>query len=74
MSPTVVLSARGEQRLRSGHPWIYRSDVGDVQAAGGDRVAVRSARGRTLGYALAGDVGKDQMLRLARVVYEQLNP
>ena len=29
---------------------------------------------RTLGYALAGDVGKDQMLRLARVVYEQLNP
>jgi 23S rRNA (cytosine1962-C5)-methyltransferase len=55
MTPTVVLSARGEQRLRSGHPWIYRSDVGDVQAAGGDRVAVRSARGRTLGYALYSD-------------------
>jgi len=55
MIPTVVLSGRGEQRLRSGHPWIYRSDVGDVHAAAGDRVAVRNARGRTLGYALYSD-------------------
>jgi 23S rRNA (cytosine1962-C5)-methyltransferase len=55
MIPTVVLSARGEQRLRSGHPWIYRTDVGDVHAAGGDRVVVRSARGRTLGHALYSD-------------------
>ena len=29
---------------------------------------------RTLGYALAGDMDKDEMLRLARAVYEQLNP
>lgn len=29
---------------------------------------------QTLGYALAGDMGKEQMLRLARAVYEQLNP
>ena len=29
---------------------------------------------RTLGYALAGDMGKDEMLRIARTVYEQLNP
>ena len=29
---------------------------------------------QTLGYALAGDVGKDEMLRIARAVYEQLNP
>jgi 23S rRNA (cytosine1962-C5)-methyltransferase len=55
MIPTVVLSARGEQRLRSGHPWIYRADVADIQAAGGDRVAVRTPRGRTLGYALYSD-------------------
>ena len=52
MTPTVVLSARGEARLRGGHPWIYRADVADIQAAGGDRVAVRTPRGRTLGYAL----------------------
>src|SRR5688572_18234319 len=55
MTPTVVLSARGEQRLRGGHPWIYRADVADIQAAGGDRVAVRTPRGRTLGYALYSD-------------------
>ena len=55
MTPTVVLSARGELRLRSGHPWIYRADVADVQAAGGDRVVVRAPRGRILGYALYSD-------------------
>ena len=55
MIPTVVLSSRGELRLRSGHPWIYRADVADVQAAGGDRVVVRAPRGRILGYALYSD-------------------
>jgi 23S rRNA (cytosine1962-C5)-methyltransferase len=53
--PTVVISPRGEQRLRAGHPWIYRSDVVDVHAAAGDRVAVRSVRGRPLGCALYSD-------------------
>ena len=32
MIPTVVISARGEQRLRSGHLWIYRADVAAVRA------------------------------------------
>ena len=27
-SPSVVISARGEERVASGHPWIYRGDVG----------------------------------------------
>jgi 23S rRNA (cytosine1962-C5)-methyltransferase len=53
--PTVVVSARGEERLRSGHPWIYRTDVGDVHAAAGDRVVVRNPRGRVLGHALFSD-------------------
>jgi len=55
MVPTVTLSARGEERLRSGHPWIYRADVVDVRASAGDRVVVRGARGRTLGQALFSD-------------------
>ena len=29
---------------------------------------------QTLGYALAGDAGKEEMLRVARAVYEQFNP
>jgi len=55
MIPTVVISARGEQRLRSGHLWIYRADVADVRAEAGDRVVVRGPRGRTLGHALFSD-------------------
>jgi 23S rRNA (cytosine1962-C5)-methyltransferase len=55
MIPSVVVSARGEERVRSGHPWIYRADVADVRAEGGDRVIVRGPRGRTLGQALYSD-------------------
>lgn len=54
-SPYVVISARGEQRLRSGHPWIYRADVVDVAAAGGDIVRVIAPRGRGVGWALFSD-------------------
>jgi 23S rRNA (cytosine1962-C5)-methyltransferase len=55
MTPTVVISARGEQRLRGGHPWIYRGDVADAQASAGDIVAVQNPRGRLLGSALYSD-------------------
>ena len=55
MIPTVVISARGEDRLRGGHPWIYRADVADAHAAAGDIVQVRNPRGRTLGSALFSD-------------------
>jgi 23S rRNA (cytosine1962-C5)-methyltransferase len=55
MAPVVVVSARGEERLRSGHPWIYRTDVADARAGAGDIVQVRNARGRALGSALFSD-------------------
>src|SRR4051794_13113652 len=80
MAPTVVISARGEQRLRSGHPWIYRSDVADVRAGAGDLVVVRGPRDRILGRALFsdrsqiavrmlayGDVAADEQLLAARL-------
>jgi 23S rRNA (cytosine1962-C5)-methyltransferase len=53
--PSVTISPRGEQRLQSGHPWIYRSDVIEAQASAGDRVTVRNRRGRTLGQAFYSD-------------------
>jgi 23S rRNA (cytosine1962-C5)-methyltransferase len=55
MIPTVVISARGEERLRSGHPWIYRSDVLDARAAAGEVVAVEGRRRKPLGRALYSD-------------------
>jgi len=55
MHPTVVISSRGEERLQSGHPWIYRGDVANVHAGAGDIVQIRSPRGRTLGSALYSD-------------------
>jgi 23S rRNA (cytosine1962-C5)-methyltransferase len=50
--PTVVISTRGEERIRNGHPWIYRSDVAKSDAEGGATVTVASSRGRTVGQAL----------------------
>ena len=55
MMPSVTISPRGEQRVRGGHPWIYRADVLDVDAAAGDIVQVLGPRRRTIGYALFSD-------------------
>src|SRR6185436_9903910 len=52
---TVTISARGEQRLRAGHPWIYRADVVDVSATPGDIVEVIGPRHRRIGDALFSD-------------------
>ena len=49
----VTVSTRGAQRLKSGHLWVYRSDIasaGDI--APGALVHVRDHRGRMLGSAL----------------------
>lgn len=52
LSASAVLSARGTERLRLGHPWIYRSDIAKAKAEPGDLVLVKSERGRPLGWAL----------------------
>jgi 23S rRNA (cytosine1962-C5)-methyltransferase len=51
-SPVVVVSRRGEDRIRRGHPWIYRSDVASATASPGDLVTVIGGRDRRLGDAL----------------------
>jgi len=47
---TVTISPRGVDRLRAGHPWIYRSDILKSDAAPGDFVRVDSERRRPLGW------------------------
>jgi len=49
--PSVAISSRGEARIRAGHPWVYRSDLVDVDAHGGDMVVVRAPRGHAVGLA-----------------------
>jgi len=58
MAPTAVVTRRGGERLRAGHPWIYRSDVVSVDAAPGDLVRVSTERGRPLGSALWSDASQ----------------
>jgi 23S rRNA (cytosine1962-C5)-methyltransferase len=53
--PSVIVSARGEERIRSGHPWIYRADIADVHADAGDIVEVIGPRRRRIGSALFSD-------------------
>ena len=47
---SVTISPRGVDRLRAGHPWIYRSDIAHTDAAPGDVVRVLSDRKRPLGW------------------------
>ena len=53
MSEKVIITQRGAERARSGHLWIYRSDVRDAHSApNGSIVMVRDERGRMVGQAL----------------------
>ena len=54
----ATVTKRGADRIRGGHLWIYRSDVVDVDAAGGSVVAVRDERGNFIGQALYSDASQ----------------
>ena len=69
--PTVVITARGEERVRSGHPWVYRSDLSDARAEAGDAVLVRGARGRVIGTAFYSDQSQIALRMLTRGQVDQ---
>jgi 23S rRNA (cytosine1962-C5)-methyltransferase len=50
--PEVRISARGAQRLKSGHVWVYRSDIDSGDVPAGALVLVKDHRGKALGTAL----------------------
>jgi 23S rRNA (cytosine1962-C5)-methyltransferase len=76
----ITVNRRGEARLRSGHLWVYRSDlVPPVDTPAGSLVHVRDERGRRLGSALyssasqiavrllsSDEIGEAQLLPLLR--------
>jgi len=47
----LVLKPGADRRLRAGHPWIYRSEIGDLRGSwsAGGAVDVADSRGRYLG-------------------------
>jgi len=51
MVPSVVVSRRAVDRLRAGHPWIYKSDIVSSEAEPGDLVRVTDERRRRLASA-----------------------
>ena len=54
--PAVVVTAKGENRIRGGHPWVYRSDIADARdVEPGIVVDVLGPRQRLLGRALFSD-------------------
>jgi 23S rRNA (cytosine1962-C5)-methyltransferase len=55
MDSTITISQRGEERIRNGHFWIYRSDIAGGDAAAGQIVRVVGPRGRYLARALFSD-------------------
>jgi 23S rRNA (cytosine1962-C5)-methyltransferase len=55
MESSVTVSGRGEERIRNGHLWVYRTDVLTVNAAAGDVVKVTSQAGRFLARAFFSD-------------------
>lgn len=63
---TAVLSRKGVDRVRAGHPWIYRSDVTDLHAEPGDVVEVRDGRGALLGRALSSTESQITLRMLTR--------
>ena len=49
MEPRAVLKDRGAARARSGHPWIYRSDIAEAGGRMGDVLPIFDRRGNFLG-------------------------
>jgi 23S rRNA (cytosine1962-C5)-methyltransferase len=66
ISSTVVVSSRGEQRVRSGHPWIYAADVVEARAEGGEIVQVVGPRRRIVGHAFFSDRSQIPIRMLTR--------
>jgi 23S rRNA (cytosine1962-C5)-methyltransferase len=63
---SVVITTRGLERLRAGHPWVYRSDVRSASAETGAIVRVTDERGRYHGRAFYSDKSQIAVRLLTR--------
>ena len=63
---SVVISPRGVERLRSGHLWVYRSDVRSARAEPGAVVRLVDERGNFAGRAFYSDKSQISIRLLTR--------
>lgn len=63
---SVVISPRGVERLRSGHLWVYRSDVRSARAEPGAIVRLVDERGNFAGRAFYSDKSQISIRLLTR--------
>ena len=68
----AVLTKRGAGRARSGHPWIYRSDIAEASGETGDVVRVMDRGGHFLGHAFY-NPESEITLRIATREEEEIN-
>ena len=66
----VKVNKKGANRVRSGHLWIYRSDVVEVDGQGGSVVQVRDERGNFIGQALYSDASQIALRFLTQTTEE----
>lgn len=55
MSQNVTVNKKGSKRIADGHLWIYKSDITQAEAVGGNVVSVRDERGKFIGKAFYND-------------------
>ena len=73
LNPAIVINDRGVARLKSGHVWVYRSDI--VSADGvppGGLGVLHDQRGRTLGTALYSSASQIAVRLLTRKPVDDL--
>ena len=63
---SVIITARGVERLRAGHLWVYRSDVRTARADAGSIVRLTDERGRYQGRAFYSDKSQIAVRLLTR--------
>jgi 23S rRNA (cytosine1962-C5)-methyltransferase len=64
---TVTVSRRGVERIRRGHPWVFRSDVTNAHGVEpGALVHVADPRGRPLGFAFFSSLSEIRLRMLSR--------
>ena len=69
----IIVTQRGAERARTGHLWIYRSDVRDAKGIpGGAIVSLKDERGRFVGQALYSD-RSEISLRLLTLSDEEID-